>query len=137
MKQKHPWEITDGFWAAAEPLIPQKQRDPEREYRRKTGGGRKPMEPRAALAAVFYVLRTGIQWKALPADFGSSSSVHRYFQLWCEQGVFQALWKAGLAEYDEAAGIDWAWLNAGGAGKGGKKRDQRPSAGSGSSRGNR
>jgi transposase len=74
MKQKHSWEITDEFWAAAEPLIPQKQRDTEREYRRKPGGGRKPIEPRKALAASFYVLRTGIQWKALPANFGASSS---------------------------------------------------------------
>ena len=24
MKQKHSWEITDEFWAVAEPLIPKK-----------------------------------------------------------------------------------------------------------------
>jgi hypothetical protein len=28
--------------------------------------------------------------------------------------VFQALWQAGLAKYDEAVGIDWTWLSAGG-----------------------
>ena len=144
MKQKHSWELTDEFWAAAQPLIPQKQRDPAREYRRKPGGGRKPMEPRTALEAIFYVLRTGIQWKALPASFGASSSAHRYFQFRCEQGVFQALWKAGLAKYGEVKGIDWTWLSADGCmtkaplaletvGKNptdrGKKREQATSVG--------
>jgi transposase len=74
MKQKHSWEIPEEFWAAAEPLIPRKRRVPKREYRRKPGGGRKTIEPRKALAAIFYVLRTGIQWKAIPASFGASSS---------------------------------------------------------------
>ena len=69
---------------------------------------------RAALAAVFYMLRTGIQWKALPTAFGSSSAVHRYFPFWCEPGVFQSLWKAALAKYDEVSGIDWTWLSADG-----------------------
>ena len=114
MKQKHSWEITDEFRAAAHPLILRKQRGPAREYRRKSGGGRKPMEPRTALAAVFYVLRTGIQWQALPAAFGSSSAVHRYFRFWSEQGMFQALWKAGPAKYGEVKGINWTWLSADG-----------------------
>ncbi|MDR1985922.1 MAG: transposase [Treponema sp.] len=35
---------------------------------------------RKTLEAIFYVLRTGIQWKALPKDFGTSSAVHRYFR---------------------------------------------------------
>jgi transposase len=102
MKQKHSWEITEEFWAAMEPLIPRKQRDPQREYRRKPGGGRKPIEPRKALEAVCSVLRTGIQWKALPAAFGASISIPRYFLFWW---VFQSRWKAWLAKYDEVTGI--------------------------------
>jgi hypothetical protein len=66
MKQKHSWEITDEFWAIAEPLIPKKTRDPDKSYQRKTSGGRPPMKPRMALEAIFYVLRIGIHWKALP-----------------------------------------------------------------------
>jgi transposase len=72
------------------------------------------MEACTALETMFYVLRTGIQWKALPQAFGSASAVHRYFRFWCEQGFFQALWVAGLARYDEAVGIDWTWLSAAG-----------------------
>ena len=52
-------------------------------------------------SAIVYVLRTGMPWKALPKEFGAASSVHQYFQQWEQAGVFLALWKAGLAEYDE------------------------------------
>jgi len=114
MKQKHSWEITDEFWAFAEPLIPKKTRDPDKEYRRKPGGGRRPIEPRKVLEAIFFVLRTGIQWKALPKDFGASSAVHRYFMFWSEAGFFKALWACGLRKYDEAKGINWTWLSGDG-----------------------
>jgi transposase len=143
MKQKHSWEITDDFWKQVEPLIPRKERDPSKTFRRKPGGGRRPMETRRVLEAIFYVLRTGIQWKALPKEFGASSSIHRYFRFWCEQGLFQAMWVAGLERYDETQGIKWSWLSADGCmtkaplaqeavGKNptdrGKKREQTPYA---------
>jgi transposase len=114
MKQKHAWEITDEFWNVAKPLIPQKERDKSKTYERKAGGGRPPMEARKALEAIFYVMRTGIQWKALPKTFGSSSAVHRYFMFWCKKGFFEALWVAGLEKYDEVKGISWDWLSADG-----------------------
>jgi transposase len=114
MRQKYAWELTDEFWEIAEPLLPRRERDLAKTYRRKPGGGRPPLEPRTVLAAIFYVLRTGIQWKALPKAFGAASAVHRYFRFWCEQGFFKTLWAAGLAAYDEAAGIQWDWLSADG-----------------------
>jgi transposase len=114
MKQKNSWEITDAFWDVAEPLIPKKGRDCKKQYKRQPGGGRPPIEPRKALEGIFYVLRTGIQWKALPDTFGASSAIHRYFQFWCEQGFFKALWVAGLEHYDEVKGIDWTGLSGDG-----------------------
>jgi transposase len=114
MKQKRSWEITDEFWAIAEPLIPNKTRDPDKTYQRKPGGGRRPMESRKVLEAIFFVLRTGIQWKALPENFGASSSVHRYFMFWAEAGFFKALWACGLRKYDEVKGINWTWLSGDG-----------------------
>ncbi|WP_333861105.1 transposase [Clostridium sp.] len=90
MIQKQSWEITDEFWEEVKNLIPEKQRDPNKEYKRAAGAGRKPMESRKILEAIFYVLRTGIQWKALPKEkFGASSSIHRYFMAWCKAGVFE------------------------------------------------
>jgi hypothetical protein len=41
MKQRHSWEITEEFWARTEPLLPPKERDSTKRYRRRPGGGRR------------------------------------------------------------------------------------------------
>ena len=104
------WEVSDVFWAKVEPLIPEPEREPLKRYRRKPGGGRKPLPPRQIFEAILYVLRTGCQWKALPKErFGSPSAIHTHFMRWMKTGFFIALWRAGLAEYDEMEGIAWRW----------------------------
>jgi len=110
MSRLRSWEVSDQFWMLVEPLIPVPQRNPSQTYRRKSGGGRKPMDRRRVFEAIVFVLRTGCQWKALPKkQFGSSSSIHAYFQKWERMGFFEALWCAGLAEYAEMEGIAWKW----------------------------
>lgn len=74
------------------------------------------MDPRKVFEAIVFVLRTGIQWKALPKEkFGSSSSIHKYFLMWEKAGVFTQIWKKGLAEYEELEGIGWRWQSIDGA----------------------
>ena len=36
--------------------------------------------------AIFFVLLTGCQWKAMPKQFGSGSAIHAYFQEWVRNG---------------------------------------------------
>ena len=111
-----PWEVSDEFWARAEPLVPARGREGGRQYQRGPGAGRKPMPARRVFEAIVYVLRTGCQWKALPKEvFGSASSVHKYFLEWEAAGFFLDLWLAGLAEYDEMEGIAWRWQSIDGA----------------------
>ncbi len=109
------WKLSDEFWEKVKDKIPTHQRDPNKTYKRKSGGGRKPIEPRRVLEGIFYVLRTGIQWKALPKEYGAASSVHKYFLEWTEAGFFEEIWKMGLAEYDELEGIGWEWQSADGS----------------------
>ena len=115
MAQIKSWTVSDNLWSRVEPLIPARRREPGRQYQRKAGAGRKPMSSRQVFSAIVYVLRTGIQWKALPREFGSASAVHLYFQNWYKAGFFQKLWQAGLAEYDGMHGIAWQWQSADGA----------------------
>jgi putative transposase len=96
------WELTDEMWEAAQRFIPQ----------RKPGGGRKPLAPRQVLKAIFFVLRTGIQWKALPKEYGAASSVHEYFGTWAQAGLFMRLWQEGLLGHDGLHGIGCEWQNA-------------------------
>jgi transposase len=113
------WEISDEFWSLVEPLIPQSPRVEQKSYVRKPGGGRKrKYSDRLYFAAIVYVLRTGIIWNALPREKFEglgSAAVHRKFQQWATAGVFYKLWRRGLAEYDEMAGVAWLWEAAGGS----------------------
>lgn len=112
------WEISDEFWALVEPLIPTTSRDADKIYLRKPGGGRKrKYSDRLYFAAIVYVLRTGIIWNALPREKFEgvgSAMVHRTFQQWAKAGVFQNIWRRGLAEYGALAGIAWLWEAADG-----------------------
>jgi putative transposase len=86
---------------------------------------------RAAMDAIFFVLRTGCHWNALrETRICSSSSAHRRFQEWVKAGVFAAFWREGLLAYDALQGIDWTWLALDGAmGKaplGGEKTGRNP-----------
>jgi transposase len=116
MSRIRSWEISDDFWEKVEPLIPTPEREQGKTYLRKKGAGRKPIDKRKVFEGIVYVLRTGIQWKALPKErYGSPSSIHKYFRIWLKQGFFLRLWRAGLAEYDDMEGIAWEWQSIDGA----------------------
>lgn len=104
------WLMPDKLWAKMEPLLPE-----EPAKGPGTKGGRPSAQRRRTADAIFYVLRTGEQWQALPRSLGSGSTAHRYFQQWTAAGVFERLWRLGLEEYDVACGIEWAWQAADGA----------------------
>ncbi len=101
------WRIPDQLWNRLQPLLPAKPSQPK--------GGRPWTEDRRAMDGIFYLLRTGGQWKALPREFGASSTVHDRCQIWRGAGVFERLWQAGLLEYDVLKGIDWQWQSMDGA----------------------
>jgi transposase len=86
------------------------------KYRKKVlyGRLRKPLPPRQVLKVIFFFFLTGIQWKALPKEYGAASSVHEYFSKWAQAGLFQHLWQEGLLGYGELHGIGWEWQSADG-----------------------
>lgn len=110
MIKKGSREISDSFWQKVEPLVPPPERVEGKEYKRRPGGGRKPISSRQIFEAIIYKLRTGCQWKELPKErFGSPSAIHAYFLHWLREGFFVAFWRAGLAEHEEMEGIAWRW----------------------------
>jgi putative transposase len=110
------WELSDSVWLQIEPLLPKaKSRYRGRGKNRKHIGGRPAAERRKLMGGILYVLRTGCQWNALPKEYGSGKTAHRYFQKWVRAGVFKRMWQAGLTDYDEMKGIAWKWQAADGA----------------------
>ena len=96
------YEMPDVLWDKIVPLLPPPKR-------KKKKAGRPRMNDRKAMSAIFYVLRTGCQWKALPRSLGASSTVHDRFQEWRKACVFKRMWIDGLSLYDKKTGIDWKW----------------------------
>jgi putative transposase len=102
MARNYPWKVSDEWWEQVEPLIP-----PALSH---VKGGRPRMSDRQACTAIVYVLRTGIQWNALPRELGASSTVHDRFQEWEKAGFFKALWQAGLETSDKVLDAQFVLL---------------------------
>lgn len=71
-KPSYPSDLTDAQWALIQPLLPPA----------KPGGRPRKTNLRDVLDAIFYILRTGCQWRYLPKDFPPKSTVWNYFNQW-------------------------------------------------------
>ena len=104
------FHVSDALWAVLQPLLP------VHVNTHRFGGGRPRRPDRDCADAIFYVLRTGCQWKALDrTDLCPGSTAHDRFQEWEKADVFLKLWQAGVARFDELQGIDWEWVSMDGA----------------------
>lgn len=117
------WRMGDRFWTYVLAVLPKYPPPSPR-------GGRPRVKLRQVMDGIFYVLRTGCQWKAVPKEYGSGSTVHRYFQEWVAAGVFHRLWRSQLRRYDARRGISWRWQCLDGATTkaplGGEKNREKP-----------
>lgn len=73
--------MSDEEWAFFEPFV----------TTRGAHSGRRPRDHRRVLDGVFWIARTGIQWRDLPEFFGKWSSVYRQFRRWTLSGLWDLL----------------------------------------------
>jgi len=64
----YPSDLSEAQWARLAPLIPPA----------KPGGRKRTVNIRAVVNAIFYLTKTGCQWRALPHDLPNWSTVHTY-----------------------------------------------------------
>jgi len=107
--QEPDWGLSEEFWGMVEPMIPERRRITDQYYQRRSGGGRKGLPHRQIFAAILYVLKNHCAWNELPEEYGSPGSINRYFNEWDHAGLFGRIWRKGLAEHVEMAGIAWEW----------------------------
>jgi transposase len=91
---RYPSDLTDAEWALIAPMIPPAKR----------GGRKRTVDVREVLNAIFYVLATGCQWKALPKDLPPKSTAHSYFMLWDWSGTLERIHDALYVALRDAAG---------------------------------
>ena len=68
------FDLSDEEWALLEPLLPKS---------RKSGRVRKIVN------AIFYVLRTGMPWRDLPARYGPYTTAYNRFNRWSRRGIWK------------------------------------------------
>ena len=79
--KRYTSDLTDEEWAILEPLIP-----PAKE-----GGRPRTINMREVLNGIFYLLKTGCQWRMLPKDFPNWKTVNDYYSKWRKEGLWQRL----------------------------------------------
>jgi putative transposase len=103
------WELSDDLWALIEPILLDDAPPTPRSH-----GGRPRIDWRAAIDGIIFRLRSGCQWNKLPERFGSDRSIHRWFQRWSRDGVFEKIWAVLVEACDELGAVDWKWQAADG-----------------------
>jgi putative transposase len=80
MDARYDTDLTDAQFALVKPFLP-----------RPKAMGRPPADLREVLNAIFYLLRTGCQWRMLPRDFPPWSTVHTWYRRWRLDGTWERL----------------------------------------------
>ncbi len=94
-RQVYPTDLNDNEWQVISPHLPigksnvEQCRGPGPEP---SGRGRpRKHSLREILNAIFYVVKNGCQWRALPHDFPPWKSVYHYFRLWRIKGIWERI----------------------------------------------
>lgn len=74
-------DLSDAEWAILEPLLPPA----------KLGGRPRKWPMRTIMDGIFYVIRSGCQWRLLPSDFPPWQTVYHYFRLFRLDGTWEGL----------------------------------------------
>jgi len=94
----YPSQITDAMWAVIEPLLPVRDR--------RRGGRPRVYQDRPVLDAIFYVLRSGCQWRMIPHDLVPWWTAYRWYRTWAADGTWDRVHDQLRAAVRAAAGRD-------------------------------
>src|ERR1700675_256924 len=70
------FDLSDEDWALLEPLLPKSRKSAR-------------VDDRKTIKAIFYVLRTGMPWRDLPARYGPYTTAHNRFNRWSRRGIWK------------------------------------------------
>lgn len=77
--------MTENQWQLIQPMLPLEHKGPGRPIE---------LDMRQVVNGIFYVMRTGCQWKYLPSDYPNHNSVYYHFRKWSLDETWSAINKA-------------------------------------------
>jgi len=84
LNRRYETDLTDAAWELVKPLLPAARH----------GGRPRTTDVRTVVNAIFYLLRTGCQWRLLPHQFPPWGTVYYYFRSWENSGIWVQLHRA-------------------------------------------
>ena len=92
--------LPDNLWKEISDLVP----------RKKSRVGRPEVDPRLVISGVLYILKSGAQWRLLPSEFGSPSTIHGKFRKWSRAGIFEKIMQRAKEMYEKNSDNTGYWL---------------------------
>ena len=80
-RKAYPSDVTNAEWEIIEQLLPLAQ----------VTGRPRQVDLREIINGIFYVLREGCSWRAMPHDLPPWQTVYNYFRHWQRLGVWQKI----------------------------------------------
>jgi putative transposase len=93
VSRKYPSDLSDKQWRLIRKHLPARKRR-----------GRPPIDRRRIINAILYVVRSGCQWRMLPAEFPNWSTVYGIFRIWSKNGRWRRIHDALRRQVRKAAG---------------------------------
>jgi len=81
--KRYPSDLTDEEWEIVEPIL--EKLDPY------TTGRPRKVDLREVLNAIFYLNKTGCQWRYLPKCFPSHTLISYYYHKWIDHNIFEQI----------------------------------------------
>ena len=83
MERVYDSDLTDAQWLLIQPYFPEQDLS--------KAGRPREFEIRSILNAIFYISKTGCQWRMLPKDFPLWGLVWQYFRKWRDSGLLEQI----------------------------------------------
>ena len=92
--------VPDELWEVVQPLLPRHRARPGKR-------GRPPVDDRACLTGIVFVLQSGVPWELLPQEMGCGMTCWRRLRRCQRRGVRKRLLHALPQRVGQQEGIDW------------------------------
>lgn len=94
--RRYTSDLSDREWEKIQTLLPPK--NPSQV------GRPLKLSLREVINAIFYLVKTGCQWKNLPSEFPNPQSVYYHYRKWCRDGTWERINRALVYEKRHRAG---------------------------------